>query len=109
LGLGRRRRGKDFEEKFMIELRGFSSEGFSEKFIGQVAQDTVVTQCVLGQSVHELVGHQLGISRLGESVFQVLEQLGGKLRVEIESESDPAGNGQELWVSELVSESLIAT
>jgi hypothetical protein len=73
LALGRRRRGKDFEEKLLIELRNFSSEGFSEKLIGQVAQNTVVTQCVLGQSVHELIGHQLGVSRLGESVFQVLE------------------------------------
>jgi hypothetical protein len=75
LGLGRRRRRKDFEEKFLIELRDFSSEGFSEKLIGQVAQDTVVSQGVLGEGVHELVGHQLRVSRLGKSVFQVLEQL----------------------------------
>lgn len=109
MGPGRRGRGKDFEEEFLIELRDISSEGLSEKLVGQVGQDAVVSEGVLGEGEHELVGHEARVARLGERVFQVLEELGRGLGVEVESETNAAGNRQELRVAELLGEPLVAT
>ena len=106
---GRRGRGKHFEKEFLIELRDFSAEGLSEKLIGQVAEDAIVSQGVLGEGEHELVGHQTRVAYLGESVFQVLEEFGRGLGVEVESEPDAAGDGQELGVAEQLGEPLVAT
>ena len=106
---GGRGRGKDFEEEFLIELRDFSAEGLSEKLIGQVAEDAIVSKGVLGEGEHEFVGHQTRVSYLGESVFQVLEEFGRGLGVEVESEPDAAGDRQELRVAELLGEPLVAT
>ena len=105
----RRWRGKDFEEEFLIEQRNFSAEGLSEKLIGEVAKDAIVSQGVLGEGEHELVGHQARVSYLGESVFQVLEELGRGLGVEVESEPYSASDGQELRVAEELGEPLVAT
>ena len=102
-------RGKDFEKEFLIELRDFPAEGLSEKLISQVAEDAIVSEGVLGEGEHEFVGHQTRVAHLGESVFQVLEELGRGLGVEIESEPDSAGDRQELRVTELLGEPLVAT
>src|SRR3972149_153454 len=93
LSPGGRGRRKDFEEEFLIELRDFSADGLSEKLIGEVAEDAIVSKGVLGESEHELVGHQTRVACLGERMLQVLEELGRGLGIEVESESDVAGEG----------------
>jgi len=109
LSPGGRGRRKDFEEEFLIELRDFSADGLSEKLIGEVAEDAIVSKGVLGESEHELVGHQTRVACLGERMLQVLEELGRGLGIEVESESDAAGNRQELRVAEQLGEPLVAT
>ena len=100
---------EEFEEELLVELRPVSGHSRKENFAGHVHEGSPVPRGVVGERLNEFLGHEPRVSSFGKGVLESGDGFRSFERAEVETDSKPATERQEVVASKLLAEALVAT